>query len=75
MQTHPIVGTVLERNLSKIIGLGRLGRGGLKIFARKGGGGVGKAKWRGGFVPKGGCHIILRFFLRFLVMQHRKTKS
>ena len=42
--------------------------GGLKIFARKGGlgkmGGVCLEMW--------GCHIILRFLWRFLIMQHRK---
>ena len=41
--------------------------GGLKIFARKGGGGQNGG---GGCLEMGGCHIILRFFRRFLMMQH-----
>ena len=36
--------------------------GGLKIFPRK----------VGGCLEMGGCHTILRFFWRLLVMQHRK---
>ena len=48
MQTHPIVWTVLELNLSKIDGIG----GGVWKFLLEKRVGVAKAKWRGGFIPK-----------------------
>ena len=40
-----------------------LGGEGLQIFARKGGG-VGKGKWRGGFVPKWGLSYYIEVFLK-----------
>ena len=43
--------------------------GGLKNFAREGGGGGGKEKC-GGLPGK-----VLRFFWRFLMMQHRKNNA
>ena len=52
---------------SKLIEM-RRGGGGLKIFTRKG------ALGQHGAINLeiGGCHIILKFFWRFLIMQHRK---
>ena len=52
------------------IGKWEAGGGGLKIFGRKGGG---KAKWGWVCLEMRGCHIILSFFWRFLMMWHRKN--
>ena len=48
------------------------GYGGLKVFARKG---AGKAKWGEVVSRNGSCHTILRFFWRFLMIQHSKKIS
>ena len=48
------------------------GGGNLKIFARKREGVLIKQNGEGALSQNGDCHIILRFFLRFLVMQLRK---
>ena len=54
---------------SKLMEMGGGGGGGLKIFARKGG-----VRQNGEGLSRngGGCHIILRFFWRFVMIQHRK---
>ena len=53
---------------SKLMEMG-VGGGGLKTFARKGG----SRQNGGGCLEMEDCHIILRFFLRFLMMEHKKN--
>ena len=69
MQTHPIVRTVLELNLYKIDGIG--GKTVCTFLLEKGEVLV-RQNGEGALSQNGDCHIILRFFWRFLVMSLEK---